>query len=79
MNPAPYSVPPVSVRRTMHLHLLARSVASEKAAAIRPASIYFVATLSRAKGLTSTPWLVLLAPFDPVFAVILYTANFQTG
>jgi hypothetical protein len=45
VNPAPYSVPPVSVRRTMHLHLLARSVASEKAAAIRPASIYFVATL----------------------------------
>ena len=40
----------------MHLHLLNASVASEKAAAIRPASIYFVPTLSRARGASISMW-----------------------
>jgi hypothetical protein len=47
VKPAPHSVPPLSVLLKIHLHLLSARVASEKAAAIRPASIYFVLTLSR--------------------------------
>ena len=42
VKPTPYSVTPLSVLRKIHLHLLSARVASENAAAIRPASIYFV-------------------------------------